>query len=94
MQDLPSNSQGASQGSLMDTKVLKTLAHGLEGAGELVTTVGPSQPLGGGAFQFSRAFTYFARLGDTKTATVYLAKGSDGEFAIKVRAQRLVMEAY
>jgi hypothetical protein len=66
----------------MDTKVLKTFSHGLEGNGELVASLETSRQ-SSGSFQFSKDFQYVARLGDTKTATVYLAKGPDGECAIK-----------
>jgi hypothetical protein len=66
----------------METKVLKCLSRS-DACGDVLNLNETSQGSSAG-FQFSKAFTYTACLGDTKTATVYLAKNQDGEFAIKV----------
>jgi hypothetical protein len=74
MNDIPANSQGASQeSSLADTKVLKW-------SSRLVSSGDTSRS----GFGFSKAFSYIARLGDTKSCTVYLANTPEGHFAIKV----------
>ena len=71
----------------MDTKVLRTFSQVLDASGELISTV--ESPPGG--FQFSKSFQYVARLGDTKNASVYMARSADGEFAIKVRPMQDVV---
>jgi hypothetical protein len=84
MVDIPGNSQGASQeSSLADTKVLKCSSRVLSG-GETSRS----------GFGFSKAFTYIARLGDTKSCTVYLAKTLEGYFAIKARPGKLTRSAF
>lgn len=77
MTDIPANSQGTSQeSSLAETKVLR--------CSQRLVSVAPDALRG--AFGFSDAFSYLARLGDTKSCTVYLAKTPEGDFcAIKVR---------
>ena len=76
LQDVSTHSQAASQGSLADPKVLRTFSQRSD-----MSVDGPAS---NGSFQFSKAFSYVGCLGDTKTATVYLARTSDGEYAIKV----------
>jgi hypothetical protein len=84
VQDITSCSQGTSQGSLADNKVLRSISQFSDISGDLPGTV-LKREMGGNNFHFSQSFTYTACLGDTRTALVYRASNSNGEFAIKVR---------
>ena len=83
LQDIPSASQGTSQGSLADNKVLRTTSQYSNHSGDRGASgaAGEAQP---GSRGLSAAFTYTACLGDTRTATVYRASNASGEYAVKV----------
>jgi hypothetical protein len=83
MQDITSCSQGTSQGSLADNKVLRSISQFSDTSVDLPGTV-LKREVGGSGFNFSQSFAYKACLGDTRTAVVYRASNANGEFAIKV----------
>eukprot|EP00892_Ulva_mutabilis_P010968 jgi/Ulvmu1/8243/UM041_0054.1 len=75
VKDVSLHSQGASQSSsLADTKVLRLSSRLLSK---------DASDTSHGCFEFSKAFTFYGVLGDTKTSKVYFAQGADGLFAIK-----------
>lgn len=84
MTDIPLSQTVSQESSLAETKVLKP--PGVRNSSDL------SDSLSQG-FLFSRSFSFLGLLGDTKTCSVYHARGPDGNYAIKVKILHL-QESY
>ena len=76
MTDIPL-SQPSQESSLVESKILKP--PGMHSSHEFSDTMREG-------FLFSRTFSFLGLLGDTKTCSVYHARGPDGNYAIKVRS--------
>jgi hypothetical protein len=77
MIDIPLSQSTSQESSLVESKILEP--PGIRCSNEV------SDPVRQG-FLFSRTFSFLGLLGDTKTCSVYHARGPDGNYAIKVSA--------
>lgn len=81
MTDIPLSQSTSQESSLVESKILKP--PGMRSSHDL------SEPMRDG-FLFSRTFSFLGLLGDTKTCSVYHARGPGGSYAIKVSTMQSI----